>query len=401
MTDRSPEAMSIPTGQGRTVLLALAGLALIAGAASAFAAGTSTGHATRFAFAYLTAYSFVASLAVGALFWIMIHHLTDAGWSVVVRRPLENMARTLPWMIVLFLPLAWATPRLYAWADAAGHSSDPLWVAKRGWLNEPFFWGRAAFYLVAWSVLAEVLARRSARQDAGRDPAISAGLRAFSAPGMIVLALTTTFAAFDWLMTLDYKWYSTIYGVYFWAGSIVGSLSTLILAVLYLRRRGGPLAGAVTVEHLHDLGKLLLGFVVFWAYIAFSQYFLIWYANLPEETGYFIVRKTGTWGWASLALAVGHFAIPFLLLLPRNAKRNPARLGFAAAWVLGFHYLDLYWQVMPTLTPRGVSLHWLDLAVPVALVAAFAALAWRAGLGRPMVPIGDPRLEESLAFRNV
>jgi hypothetical protein len=190
-----------------------------------------------------------------------------------------------------------------------------------------------------------------------------------------------------------------MFGVYLWAGSLVGSLAALILLVLWLRATGW-LRKTITVEHLHDLGKLLFSFVVFWTYIAFCQYFLIWYANFPEETVWYITRRSGTWNMLSWALGFGHFAIPFFMLLFRSVRRDPFWPGFLAAWVLVFHYLDLYWVVMPTLLPEGARPDWLDASVLATLVFAAAAVLARACWARPLVPVGDPHLSESLAFRN-
>ncbi len=216
---------------------------------------------------------------------------------------------------------------------------------------------------------------------------------------MIVLALTTSLAAFDWLMSLDPHWSSTIFGVYFWAGALVSSLAALILTVLGLRGIG-LLRETITTEHLHDLGKLLFGFVIFWAYIAFCQYFLIWYANIPEETRWYVTRRTGVWNTLSWSLLFGHFLVPFTLLLFRSVKRDPFWLGFVAMWILAFHYIDLYWLIMPASGIEGVRPSWLD--VSLALMRRLSAgRSWqRACATRPLVPVGDAHLAESIAFRN-
>jgi hypothetical protein len=200
-------------------------------------------------------------------------------------------------------------------------------------------------------------------------------------------------------MSLDPHWTSSIYGVYFWAGSLVSALAALILVTLALRGSGG-LGRAVTIEHLHDLGKLLFGFVVFWAYIAFAQYFLIWCANLPEETRWYIIRRSGTWNAISWALCFGHFVVPFILLLFRPIRRDPFWLGFLAAWVLVFHYLDVYWLVMPALDPAGVQPNLLDFSLLAAVALTCCASIAHACGSRPLIPIGDPDLCESIAFQN-
>jgi hypothetical protein len=391
-----PDSVILPAGAGRAWVAGAVALGVLSGLASAVGAMADP---RQFAFSYLTAFAFVVSIAVGGLFWVMLHHVTGAGWSVVVRRFMEHFARALPWMAILFLPLVWGTTWLYAWSDASRCASDPIWLAKRGWLNVPFFWVRSAVYLSAWAVLGPWLARLSARQDETADPALTLRMRAISAPGMIVLGVTTTFAAFDWLMSLDYRWYSSIFGVYFWIDSILGSLAALILVVVGFRS-AGLLGRTVTAEHLHDLGKLLLAFTIFWAYIAFSQYLLIWYANQPEETTWFLVRRSEGWNSLNWFLLFGHFVAPFALLLSRAVKRSPLLLGSVAAWILVADYLDFYWLVMPTLHVEGPRPHWLDLTTLVAVVSVFAAIVARACMRHPLIPVGDPQLAESLVFRN-
>jgi hypothetical protein len=382
--------------RGRALVAALLTLSVVAGGA---AATRWSADPRRFAFAYLTAYTFVASLGVGALAWLMIQHVVGAVWSVSVRRLLENLTRPLLWSALLFLPVALNLDRLYSWANPARVRADPELARKAVWLNPVSFDARAAIYLASWAALAGLLARASMVQDRSEDAALVNRMRATSSWGLIVLGLTTSLAAFDWLMSLDAHWSSTVFGVYFWAGALAASLGALILLVLGLRA-AGMLGAMVTVEHLHDLGKLLFSFVIFWAYIAFCQYFLIWYANLPEETGWYVTRRSGAWNTLSWSLVFGHFLVPFVLLLPRATKRDPFWLGFVAAWVLVFHYADLYWLIMPALGPEGIEPRALDAALLLALALCSAAIVARACEVRPLVPTGDPRLAESIAFRN-
>jgi hypothetical protein len=225
-------------------------------------------------------------------------------------------------------------------------------------------------------------------------------MTATSAWGLVLLALTTSFAATDWLMSLDPHWSSTIFGVYFWISSLLGSLAAVVLLVLGFRSAGW-LRDTITIEHLHDLGKLLFGFVIFWAYIAFCQYFLIWYADFPEESHWYAARRLGVWSSMSWSLVLGHFVVPFVLLLFRSTKRSPVWLGFIALWILVFHYVDFCWLIMPALGPEGVKPHWLDVALLLGLAFLGGAIIAWACQARPLVPIGDPRLAESLAFRNL
>ena len=393
---RLDESVTLPAGRGNAVALVLLVMAVGMGAVSG---SLWTVDPRRWIFSYLTALTFVTSVSVGALAWLLILHLTGAVWSVSVRRLLENLTSPLPWLAPMFVPIVANLGRLYVWADSARVSADPELARKAIWLNPTAFTARTAIYLATWAIVAGLLTRSSTRQDRTGDPAQTRRMRATSAWGTIAVGLTSSFAATDWLMSLDPYWTSSIFGVYFWAGALVSALAALILLVLALHAAGW-LRETVTVEHLHDLGKLLFGFVIFWAYIAFSQYFLIWYANFPEETEWYVIRRAGGWNTLSWALVFGHFVVPFFLLLPRPTKRSPFWLGFIAAWVLVFHYADLYWLIMPALRPERPEPRWLDASLLLTLVFLCGAIVARACRARPLVAIGDPRLSESIAFRN-
>src|SRR6185436_2467689 len=240
----------------------------------------------------------------------------------------------------------------------------------------------------------------SRSQDVTGDPGVSARLRRLAGPGIIVLALTQTFASFDWIMSLTPHWYSTIFGVYFFAGSFVGFIA-LLSVVAVAMRRARLLDTIISTEHLHDVGKLLFAFTAFWAYIAFSQFFLMWYGNLPEETFWYKARIEGSWMPVSLLLMAGHFLAPFFYLMGRAVKRNGVTLALGGAWVLVMHFVDLYWQVMPTLHPEGFRPSILDVAAFLAVGGSFlAAVSWLLRR-QALVPMRDPRLAESLAFENV
>ena len=342
---------------------------------------------------------FVSSVALGALFFVLVHHATQAGWSVVVRRLAENAMATLPWLALLFVPLLLDLGNLFPWSRADAAAGDPLLAHKQPYLNVPFFVLRTALYFAVWSALAIWFGRLSRLQDRTGDPELTRRMRRASAPGLLLFALTVTFASFDWLMSLQPNWYSTIFGVYFFSGSMVAFFAFLS-QVAIAARRAGLLAEVISPEHLHDLGKLLFAFVAFWAYIGFSQFFLIWYGNLPEETVFFAARLAGSWRQASVLLALGHFVAPFFFLLPRTIKRNTSALAAGAAWMLLMHLLDLYWLVMPNLHPAGMAPSLLDAAALIGSSGAFlAAFGW--SLRRQaLVPLRDPRLPESLLFEN-
>ncbi len=353
----------------------------------------------RFCFAYLQDFAFLLSLSLGALYFVVLHHLTRAGWSVVVRRLAETLAAVLPFMLVLFVPVVFGLRELYPWARPDVVVHDLALQRKAAYLNVPFFVLRCVFYLAVWGMLARYFHRRSLAQDLSGDPRETLRMQARSAPAMVAFALTLTFGAFDLLMSLAPHWYSTIFGVYYFAGSAVGIYALLPLLAFGLQARG-LLRRSITVEHYHDMGKLLFGFVVFWAYIGFSQYMLIWYANIPEETRWLLRRQEHGWQAVGLVLVFGHFLLPFAVLLSRVLKRRPAALAAAGAWVLAMHWVDLYWMVMPEGRPSSPIPHLLDLAVLVGLGGVWLAAAAFVMRDRSLLAERDPRLAESLAFEN-
>jgi hypothetical protein len=373
-------------------------LGLAASAALALVSGAGLERALS---SYLTSFAFFLSLSVGALFFVLLHHLVRAGWSVVVRRIAEVMAANMLVLAALALPVVFGLSRLYPWAAPGAAAHDPLIAAKQPYLNAPFFLARMAIYFFVWTVTALWYHRLSSRQDLTGDFALTRRMESRSAPAMVLFAITVCVAAFDLLMSLDPHWYSTMFGVYFFAGSAVGFFAALAV-VSALLLRAGYLQRAVSAEHFHDMGKLVFAFTVFWAYIAFSQYMLIWYANLPEETGWLLRRQTNGWQYPGLGLLFGHFLVPFALLLPRFVKRSPRLLILPAAWVLVMHWLDLYWVVMPeagagqgTPAPRLA-----DLTCFVGIGGIYIAAAAHRLRRGSLVPEQDPRLEESLAFES-
>jgi hypothetical protein len=371
--------------------------------AAAFLAGA--GEAGRGWAGYLVAFLYFLSLSLGGLFFVLVLHATRAGWGVVVRRVAEHLAATLPVFALLFVPLVFAAPELFSWFSPEAVAADALLAAKAPYLDPTFFWLRSAFYLASWALLGWWFRRASLAQDVSRDPAATRRMQMLAAPALLVYAVTQTFAAFDWVMSLDPHWYSTIFGVYFFAGSVIAVCAVLALAGMALERGAGgargPLAGLVTAEHYHDVGKLLFGFVVFWAYIAFSQFMLIWYGNIPEETLWFAHRWHHGWKAMSVALVIGHFVLPFFFLLPRATKRRRGLLAAAAVWMLLVHWLDLYWLVVPAVSVESAAPHLVDLVAFVGVGGVWlAAFAWLVA-GRAAVPVADPRLAESLSFENM
>jgi hypothetical protein len=382
------------------VPIACAVLGVVAlGAAGAFAA-TDEARTAQFFRSYFVAFCFCLSLSLGALFFVILHHLVHAAWSVVVRRIAELLAAAIVILALLFLPiLAFGLKHVFLWAGA--HSAD-LAPTKAEYL-QPFWFGvRCLVYFSVWIALALVFWRRSVEQDKTGDVRLSARNQWLSAPAMLVFGFSISFAAMDLLMDVNPHWHSTIFGVYFFSGSAVAIFAALPLLAMILQR-AGVLAKEITVEHYHDLGKLLFAFVFFWTYIAFSQYMLIWYADLPDETNWFYNRASpdaGPWNYVALALLFGHWLIPFVALLSRDTKRIKPLLALWCVWLLTMHYVDLYWVVMPDWSPGALTFSLMDLACLVGVTGIYlAAAAFLAGRGA-LIPVKDPRLAESLAFEN-
>jgi hypothetical protein len=289
---------------------------------------------------------------------------------------------------------------VFVWANhealAADHHLHEAVARKHEYLNVPFFLGRAAFYFLVWALLAHLLSRLSAQQDRGWTMAAARRQRALSGGGLLLMGLTITFASVDWGMSLDPRWFSTIYGVLFRVGQ---ALSALALCIVVLARLGDepPLGRAVSAQVMHDLGKLLFAFVMLWAYVNLSQFLIVWSGNLPEEIPWYIARWSGSWRALGLLLIVAHFALPFLLLLSRDVKRNAALLAGVALGILAMRLVDLHWLVGPELHARGQAFHWLDLAATLGIGGIWVHLFARELAAAPLLPVADPELEEALA----
>ena len=389
---------TIPPGHSWNRLPIAGAAAAVVGAIACAVLGAA--NPKQFFYSWLVSFLFFCSLALGGLFFVLIQYASQGGWGIVLRRIGETIFVTLPVMAVLFVPLLFGLHDLYEWSHHEAVERDALLRWKAPFLNVPFFLIRAGLYFVIWSVIAVMYYRGSRGQDVTGDPAVSARLRRLAGPALIVLALTQTFAAIDWIMSLTPHWYSTMFGVYFFAGSFVGFIALLSVVVVAMRS-AGLLDTMISAEHLHDVGKFLFAFTAFWAYIAFSQFFLMWYANLPEETIWYKARIEGSWLRISILLMVGHFVAPFFYLMGRSVKRNGATLALGGAWLLFMHFVDLYWQVMPTLHPEGFRPSLLDAAAFVTVGGCFVAAAGWLMRRQALVPLRDPRLAESLAFENV
>jgi len=403
-------------------LFLLAGVLGLVGTAAGFALVPE-----RAAFSYLWAFVFVFTLCAGSLFWILLHHAVDADWSVVVRRFLETVAGLFPYLAVLFVPIVAFGPEIYHWMliepgddVMMDHKAAFLDAGKMG--DGVFYYGRAVFYFAFFILASTLYKKMSVAQDKDGNPHLSLKMR-HMAYGMIpFFAASITFFAFDYLMALDPHWFSTMWGVYIFAGSAQSSMALLII-ISNACRRAGYMDGVMSVEHNHIMGKLLFAFTVFWAYITFSQYFLIYYANIPEETWFFHHRNTGTWAWLSVVLVFGHFLLPFVLLITQPAKRDGRRLFWACGVVLFMHAVDLYWIIMPQrqvnealhhasgslaaavaekgyISTLGFEPHALDLLSLVGLVGILGYFFMKKLALHAIYPVRDPRLSESIHLKN-
>jgi hypothetical protein len=346
--------------------------------------------------AYLVAWLLVVGLTLGCMAIAMLHHLSRGGWGLMVRRVLEAASRTLPLVFLLALPLAFGMKDLYAWARPELVAADPVLQAKRWWLSVPFFWVRLVVYFAIWGGFTWVLNRLSQEQDRTGDPRLTRKMQLIAAPGLAIYCVLATLASVDWLMSLQPRWFSTIYGIYFIGGQGLAALAFTIVVALFLARRA-PMERVLSPHYFHDYGKLMLAFVMLWAYFSFSQFLIIWSGNLPEEIVWYVKRIHGGWGWIALALVVFHFALPFALLLSRDLKRNARRLGMVALAMLAVRFLDLFWQVEPAFHDGQFYFSWIYLVALLAVgglwLAAFVAELKK----RPLLPIHDPYLPEAIA----
>ena len=379
-----------------------AGLSMIAGVVAAVALVLCVVGACvspkQFSYSWLFAFGYFFTLCAGCYFWVVVHHAVDAEWSVVVRRQLENIACLFPLLALFFIPVFLLREHLWEWMTIPPHT-DHLLDSKRAYLNLPFFAIRAVIILAYFSAFAWIFRNISVRQDRDGNPAYTLKMRKLAFVALPLFGLSLTFGVFDWLMSLDFVWFSTMYGVYVFAGAAGSSMSLLVLVVTWLRKQG-YLKEVVSIEHYHFMGKWLLAFTVFWAYIGFSQYMLIWYANIPEETQYFILRNTESWNVASILLMGGRFFLPFVLLLLRSTKKNVSTLCKVAGWILFMQALDLYAIVLPELHRAGVHLSIWDFIAWIGIGASLVFVYLRIVGKASLFPVRDPRLLESLRIQN-
>ena len=352
----------------------------------------------QLSFSWLFAFAFFFTLCAGCFFWTIVHYATDAEWTVVVRRQLENIAVLVAVLAVFFVPILLLRHHLYEWMNIPPGEEETL-DSKRGYLDLGFFVVRAVVFLGFFIIASQLLRRFSVAQDKDGNPKFTIWLRKVSFASLPMFALFLTFGAFDWLMSLNYRWFSTMFGVYIFAGTAGASMSLLVLVISALRS-AGYLKDVVTMEHYHIMGKWMLAFCIFWAYIGFGQYMLIWYANIPEETHYFLTRNTESWWTLSMLLVIGRFFGPFAILLMRSIKKHPRKLCLVAGWIVLMQMLDMYLVVLPALHGTGVHLSLWDFVTVIAIGSTLAFVYVRIVGKTSLFPVRDPRLVESLRLLN-
>ena len=349
----------------------------------------------RFYQAYLVAYTFWMGVILGSMALLMVQHLSGGVWGIVLRRPFEAAVRTLPFMTILFLPIVPGMHSLYEWSHEGITETDPIIAAKALYLNTPFFLLRQAIYFAIWNLIGFLLTRWSQEHDRTGDPALLGKLSTLSGAGLCIYFLTVTFAMVDWTMSVNPHWFSTIWGMLYIGGQGLSAFAFGIV-VLVMLARVAPLNRVLTSHHFHDLGKFLFAFLMLWAYLQFSQFLIIWSANIPEEIPHYLNRWENSWKYLSIFIVVGHFMVPYALLLSRDLKRNYAKLQIIAAWILFARIADYWWHVAPELHKGGLTISLLDVALPLLLGGIFISLFVAQLGGRSLLPVNDPALEKAL-----
>lgn len=348
-------------------------------------------------FDYLWIYLFLVSIAVGSLALVALEYLVGATWSTPFRRVTENLASLIPVLIILVIPLFFGLHDLYHWTHHDVVENDAMLTSKAPYLNVQFFAIRTAVCLFLWLLFYMIITGNSRKQDSDGNVKFTKSNITFSTIFIPLFVISITITAIDWAMSLEPHWYSTIYGVYYFAGSVIAALSATTIVSIHLKK-GGYLTSELKEKSFYSLGTLIFAFNVFWAYIGFSQFLLIWYADLPEETFWFIHRWEGSWKWVSLLLLFFHFIIPFLILVGRNAKTNISLLRYMAPWMLCAHALDLYWLIFPTLFKGNASFGWQELSFPL-IVVGLTMIVFKASADKKdLIPVKDPKLQAGLDF---
>lgn len=378
-----------PSNLLQIIVIALAGLGTI---------GTAVGiymNPERGWAGYLMAFFFFSCLALGGMFFTVINHIANAGWSVTVRRFAESLTAFLPMILIGGLILMLGAKHLYPWTNPDVLEKFPMVQAKTAYLNIPFMILRIVVFAVGVFLFARAIVGNSLKQDKDGSETHTKKNVGLSVGYTLFFAIFFSLFTVDLLMSLLPTWYSTIFGIYGFAGMFQSTMAFLVLLLLYVRRKGF-ISGYVTVEHIHDVAKYMKGFTIFWAYIAFSQFMLIWYANIPEETEFYLMRSQNGWTQLSLFLLIGRFVIPFLALLPRGWKRNPTHLAIVSVWILIMQFLDIYWLVFPNFNHNHIALGLYEILPMAGFAGIFLLMVGRFLRQNSMVPLKDPRLNEAL-----
>jgi hypothetical protein len=352
----------------------------------------------RSAFNNVMLLMFLSSIGVGSLFLVALEYVAGAVWSTPFRRVSEFLASALLILPIVAIPLFFNLHDLFHWTHTGAVETDQVLKGKSGYLNVSFFTIRSIIYAVIWILFYLLITKNSLKQDTTGDQALTKKNITLSAVFMPVFAITITFASIDWMMSLEPHWFSTIFGVYYFSGTVLAALAAATLFIILLNEKGYFVKG-LTKDHYYSLGALMFAFTNFWAYIAFSQFMLIYYANLPEETFWYLARWEGTWLYYSIGLIFIKFIVPYFGLLSQPSKMNPKRLLFMSVWILFAHIYDLYWLIMPTMSKEGVSLKWYEIGYPLLAFGIIIVLFnWKAKKNN-LVPIGDPKLKRGIDFR--
>lgn len=390
MIDKAPPELD--KFQQRALIVGVAGTALCAVGAIF--------NLDQFFRSYLLGYIFWLGIVLGCFAILMLQHMSGGAWGLVIRRLLESATRTFPLLALLFVPVALGVRSVYVWAQPIAVDAPEAFkhalAHKALYLNVPFFIGRAVFYFAVWNLVTYFLNKWSLEQDRTGHRPLTTKLQSLSAPGLVLYGLTVSFASIDWVMSLEPQWFSTMYGILVMGGQGLSAMAFVIAAVVLLSQYK-PLSEAIKPSHLHDLGKLMLAFLMLWAYFGFSQFLIIWSGNLPEEIPWYVRRLQSSWKWVGLALVVLQFALPFVLLLSRDIKRNARRLVIVAVAVILMRLVDLIWLTGPEFHEGAFYFHWMDVVMPVGLGGLWLAYFAHQLKARPLLPIGDPFLEQALA----
>ncbi len=351
---------------------------------------------TRASFSYLVAFMLLMSVGIGSLFLVALEYIAGADWSTPIRRIPEHLATIIPFLLILSIPLILNVNNLFHWTHPG---DDKLLLHKAPYLNVTFFIIRVFVCLALWGLFYFLITKNSLKQDSTKDQLLTKKNIKLSAIFIPLFAITITISAIDWMMSLEPHWFSTIFGVYYFSGTVVVALAAVTIIVVNLKEKG-YLSSRLTNDHLFSLGALMFAFINFWAYIAFSQYMLIWYADLPEETFWFLHRWEGIWVYVSLLMIVMNFLVPYITLLSQPAKMDPKKLKFVAVWLLVAKFVDYYWLIVPNMKAdaHGFVFSWMDIVYPVAF-AGLIMVVFNARVKKTnLIPVGDPKLERGLNF---